>query len=195
MNHAHFRKLNFVLGHRLHVLALIAVSLLGVLAACDLQRCSEGSVCTLDKSSGPSEIPTPAPSPSKSPTATPTPDPCRASAILAAFSGGSQANTITVIEAPKRLDATAKNAQGDIPDGCNQARFPEWKVSTPTTCSVAFDGKPWNPLLDGLKVGACEVRACLRQTGDGPCFPDPSYVPLAGETPAVTSPAFSVEVR
>ena len=162
-----------------------------MLAGCTVLRCDKGAVCDGQTSifSGPSSTPTPTPSPSPAPSLSPTPAPCKADAIVASLAGGSQLAEIAVTDTPKRLDATAFNASGEIPTGCHLARFPVWEVRTPATCAILGSG--WNPHLDGIRVGACEVRACLRQSGDGACFSDR----LAGESSPVTSPVFSVVVR
>lgn len=181
-----------------HRWKLVLVALLGLVAGallpgCTVLRCDQGASCEGSTSifSGPSAspTPTPTPTPTASPSVSPSPDPCKADAIVASLSGGSQLEEIAVTDAPKRLDATAFNQQGEISTGCNLARFPVWEVRTPTTCAILGSG--WNPHLDGIRVGACEVRACLRQSGDGACFADR----LAGESSPVTSPVFSVVVR
>lgn len=172
---------------------LLAIVGAWMLSACTVLRCDQGASCEGSTSifSGPSASPTPSatPTPTASPSVSPTPDPCKADAIVASLAGGSQLAEIAVTDAPKRLDATAFNQQGEIAKGCNLTRFPVWEVRTPSTCAILGSG--WNPHLDGIKVGACEVRACLRQSGDGACFADR----LAGESSPVTSPVFSVVVR
>lgn len=60
---------------RYQIIALVAVSFLGILVACNLQRCSEGAVCTAGNTSGPSVVPVASPSPSPSPSASPSPSP------------------------------------------------------------------------------------------------------------------------
>lgn len=149
----------------------------------------DGCNATATKSSNQQPSPSPIQSPNPSPSPSASLNPCQADAIVASLAGGSQPNEIKVTEEPKRLDATAFGPQGEITQGCNLTRFPVWEVRTPGTCVVLGSG--WNPFIDGTAVGSCEVRACLRQKGDGACF----ATPLPGETFPVTSPVLQVSVK
>lgn len=179
--------------------ALLAIFALALTAAACLDILSPSAVTQNGDANAkvekgqPAATATPTPKATPAPATSPTFALCRATAIEAAISGGTQPNEILVTDDPKKLDATARNSQGNVPDGCNLSRFPDWKSLTPTVCAVLGGG--WNPLLDGLKVGSCEVRTCLRQAGDGPCFPEPGSVLLPGESNPVTSPVFQVSVK
>lgn len=139
------------------------------IAACNLQRCSEGAVCVAD-TTGPSALPSPSPSPSPSasPGVSPTPDPCLIKAVRVSFAGGSSAQlpTIPLGGEPVRIDATPINDSGPIPDGCNFARTVTWAVLTPTTCQII--GAGFNPFLRGVRVGVCTLTATVERVVSDP---------------------------
>ena len=126
---------------RIQIFAIAAVSLLGMLAACNVQRCSEGAVCQASNSSGPSAVASPSPAASATPTATPTPsptpDPCLILGIQA--SGSTQVRTGELV----RFDITpvgpAGPQEGPL-DRCNTIRFVTPENVANLTCSGSCSG-------------------------------------------------------
>lgn len=127
--------------HVAYLGAFVVVSLLGMLAACNVQRCSEGAVCQASNSSGPSAVASPSPAASATPTATPTPsptpDPCLILGIQA--SGSTQVRTGELV----RFDITpvgpAGPQEGPL-DRCNTIRFVTPENVANLTCSGSCSG-------------------------------------------------------
>jgi len=149
------------------VLALAAVSLLGLAA----------SGCFLLASTGPTPplvvgaTPTPTPSPSPSASPAPTADPCLIKAVRVSFAGGSSAQlpSIPLLGDPVKLDATPMNDSGPVPDGCQATRSAVWAVITPATCQIISSGtSTFNPFLRGLKVGGCTLTATVERVVSDP---------------------------
>lgn len=143
---------------RYQIIALIAVSLLGVLAACNLQKCSDGAVCTAGNTTGPSAIlPTPSPSPSASPSASPTPDPCAPPVTAVHLSGPGSVVVASVFE----IGVTPVSATGPLEgpyDFCNlKGRNPVVEsTSANIRCSGACSG--YKPQFLAQAVGPFTIR-------------------------------------
>lgn len=112
---------------------LVAASIAGIFAAhaaCNLQRCSEGATCSIEKFSGPSAIPSPSqqPTPTGSPTASPA-DPCRP-VVGVNLSG----ETSVAIGSVFKIDVTPVGPGGPLEgslDYCQNGRFVTVESLTP----------------------------------------------------------------
>lgn len=160
-----------------HSRALSLVAIAGLLAtliiACS-NTCSSGSVCGDGNIVSPGAIPSPT---AASPTPGTTPDPCRVESITVAFHSGAQLPSVAVGAGnEQQLDATPRNSQGIVPDGCNLSRTPTWSVATPAVCQILGGG--YNPFLRGLAVGTCSLSASM-----------------VWGSQTITSPPFVVAVR
>lgn len=155
-------------GLYVYRIALVAVSLLGVLAACDLQRCSEGSVCTLDKSSGPSGIPTPSatPLPTASPFVTPTvkPESCAINYMTLRPVEG----LVLPVQSDAEIDLTPYQtvtnpdgtiAQREVSKACNEPRASS-VVWTSTSAAVVI-GPGFTPTIRRVGIGVALVSASI----------------------------------
>lgn len=167
---------------------LAIVSLLGALvalAACNVQRCSEGAVCGITKSSGPSAIPSPTVAPSASPGPSPSPSPAAESCDfdvlkLRPVDGltvtiGQQPvarlsltpyQTITCQVADARIECAGKTA-GDkvlheVAEACNlrieRLSTLTWSNSSPNTVTV---GTGYEPTVVRTGPGSAVVAALL----------------------------------
>jgi hypothetical protein len=132
---------------------LLALSLALSLTACDIVKCSDSSVCTLQNISGPSATPSPSPTVGL-PTA--TPDPCRIDSLQIGFHSGAQLPQLG-LGLTEQLDLTPYNSSGEVPKGCNLTREPAWTANA--NCQILGSG--YNPFIRGLKVGTCTVTASL----------------------------------
>lgn len=154
-------------------------ALAGILAALVIacsNTCSSGSVCGDGNIVGPGALPSPSPA-AASPTPGSTPDPCRVESITVAFHSGAQLPSVAVGAGnEQQLDATPRNSQGIVPDGCNLSRTPTWSVATPAVCQILGGG--YNPFLRGLAVGTCSLSASM-----------------VWGSQTITSPPFVVAVR
>lgn len=142
--------------------SLALASLLGALvalAACQLQRCSEGAACSISKTgSGPSPVagisPTPQASPSPLPSATPK-DPCNPVVSLAAY--GPTSVQIGSVIAFDLTPATPDGPLEGVLDYCNASRTPNVEHASPNLRCVGSCGG-WRPQFLATAVGPFEVQ-------------------------------------
>lgn len=153
---------------RLQIIALIGVSILGVLAACNLQRCSEGATCAISNGAGPSAIP----SPTSTATATPSPIPSptvKAESCAIEYMVLQPRDGLTLAkDATGRLSLTPYQtvtnpdgtvAQREVSEACNLPRIPAivWTSSSAAvTVGVGFE-----PVVTRIGVGVATVTATL----------------------------------
>jgi hypothetical protein len=148
--------------------ALILVSILGMLAACNLQRCSEGAACAISNGAGPSAIPSPTMAPSATPSPSPSPtvkaESCtieymvlqpRDGLTLAKDQSGRL--SLTPYQTVTNPDGTV--AQREVSEACNLPRIPAivWTSSSAAvTVGVGFE-----PLVTRSCVGTATITATL----------------------------------
>lgn len=170
--------------HAAYLGAFVVVALLGMLAACNLQRCSEGAVCQASNSSGPSAVPSPTVSLTPTPTPTPSPSPvaesCDFDTLTLRPVGGL---TVAIGEKDAKLSLTpyltlvckaadgrvecAGKAEGakvlhEVAEACNlkitRLGTLIWSNSAPDAVSV---GTGYEPLVTRKKAGDAVVQATL----------------------------------
>jgi len=142
-------------------------------AACDLGNliCTGGSTCATSTVSGPSAIATP--SPSVRPTMSPTPeaaDPCLPTRMTLGFHSAAADDRDIAPGESRRLDATPRSGEVQIPDSCNRNRFPIWYLETsrvvmgaPSSCTLTDTAQNYTPTLRAsTRAGdRCIVTAVL----------------------------------
>ena len=143
--------------HVAYLGAFVVVSLLGMLAACNVQRCSEGAVCHASNSSGPSAVASPSPTASPSPSASPTVNPC-GPVVGVNLSG----DTSVLIGSVFKVHVTPVSPSGPLEgtlDYCNAGRFPTIEaLSTNLRCVGACNGFGPQFLAQGVGPFSVTVR-------------------------------------
>ena len=147
---------------------LALVSLLGMLAACNLQRCSEGAACAISNGAGPSAIPSASPSPSPSPTpgatVTPTPESCRIDFMVLQPRDGmtlasGEVGRMSLTPYQQVIGPDGKVGQRETSAACDLPRAGSilWSASPP----VLNIGTGFEPSVTRVGVGVAQVTATL----------------------------------
>jgi hypothetical protein len=144
---------------RYQVIALALLSFVGaILAACNLQRCSEGAACAISNGAGPSAIPSPTvaatPTPSPRPSSSPV-DPCNPVTGVRA-SGPQEVKIGEVIAFEVTPVSPAGPLEGKL-DYCNVNRFPTVENASANLRCVGECGG-WKAQFLALAVGPFSVQ-------------------------------------
>jgi len=152
---------------KLILIALLGVAAAFALAACTLQRCSEGAVCdSRNAIGGPSAVPSPTPTPSASPSpsATPKAESCDIDYMvlqprdgITLASGQSARVSLTPYRRVTNPDGSV--AQVEVSEACNLPRVNSIAWAS-TSVSVVI-GTGFEPSVTRVGVGVASVTATL----------------------------------
>ena len=144
--------------------ALAAVSALGILAACQLQRCSEGATCTAGGSTGPSSVAIPPAATSASPSASPS-ESCRIDWLtlrpvtgLTLGAGQSERISLTPYQQITNPDGTI--AQREVSEPCNLPRIPSIVWASSSAAVIVTSGG-FEPFATRVGIGEARITATI----------------------------------